>query len=199
MIRSEQPIGEVIESSTPQFSVACYQLHQAPPFGTLVRASRMDGGGWVYGLVYDVTTGSEPPGAQVTVRGRADLHDDAIYRAYPDLSEVMRTRFSALTVGFSDGGVIRQYLPPLPPPLHYSVYGCAPEEVRAFNDQLVYLGTILGNLHVPADELAAAAIRQARQSRPQDPDFALRAGRQLALLLKEEYDRLRGILGRIGV
>jgi len=49
----------------------------------------------------------------------------------------------------------------------------------------------------PADELAAASIRQARECRPLDPTFALRAGRQLALLLKEEYDRLRAILSRI--
>ncbi len=49
-----------------------------------------------------------------------------------------------------------------------------------------------------ADELAAACIRQARASRPTDAAYALRAGRQLALYLKEEYDRLRAILARIG-
>ena len=191
-------VGEVVESSTPQFMVACYQLNGAPAFGSLVKAPMPDQGGWVYGVVYDVATGSEPPGATVTVRGRADLRDEAIYNEYPDLKEIMRTRFSALTVGFAEGGAIRQYLPPLPPPLHYSVYACGDDDVRAFSEQLSYLRTILTNLQIPADELAAASIRQVRKSRPNDPTYTLRAGRQLALFLKEEYDRLRAILERIG-
>ena len=195
----DQPVGEVVESSTPQFAVACYQLFEAPAFGALVKATRMDRGGWVYGIVYDVATGSEPPGAQVTVRGRSDLRDAAIYTANPDLPEIMRTRFMALTVGFTDNSAIRQYLPPQPPPLHYSVYVCDPAEVCAFTERLDYLRTILINQQIPSDELAAAAIRQARQCRSNDPGFALRAGRQLAQSLKEEYDRLRAILARIGV
>ena len=199
MTASDQPVGEVVESSTPQFTVACYRLYEAPAFGALVRASLPGHGGWVYGVVYDVSTGSEPPGAMATVRGRVDLRDDAVYQAYPDLREIMRTRFMALAVGFVEAGAIRQYLPPQPPPLHYAAYVCDGDEVRGFTERLDYLRTILMDQHIPADELAAATIRQARESRPNDPTFALRAGRQLAGLLKEEYDRLRAILARIGV
>ena len=199
MMDSTQPIGEVVESSTPQVTVACHTLFEAPAFGALVKAAMRGQAGWVYALVYDVATGSEPPGATVTVRGSATLRDEAVYQAYPDLKEIMRTRFSALTVGFKGAGGIHQYLPPQPPPLHFSVYVCDDEEVRAFTEQLGYLRTILTNMEIPADELAAATIRQARLSRPTDPTYALRAGRQLALYLKEEYDRLRAILARIGV
>ncbi len=193
------PVGEVVESSTLQFTVACYNLYRAPSFGSLVKAALPGQGGWVYGVVYEVCTGSEPPGANVTVRGRTDLRDEAIYKANPDLSEIMRTRFAALTVGFVDGAVTRQYLPPQPPPLHYSVYTCDADEVCSFTEQLGYLRTILTNQQAPSDELAAASIRQARDSRPNDTTYALRAGRQLALFLKEEYDRLRAILAHIGV
>ena len=192
------PIGEVVESSTPQFSAATYQLYTAPAFGALVKAAMPGPGGWVYGVVYDVTTGSEPPGATVQVRGRGDLRDEAIYQANPDLPQIMRTCFTALTVGFADTGAIRQYLPPQPPPLHYSAYACDSDEVCLFTEQLGYLRTILTNLQMPADELAAASIRQACACRPHDPTYTLRAGRQLALFLKEEYDRLRAILARIG-
>lgn len=198
-MQNTAPIGEVVESSTTQFGVACHELYQAPAFGVLVKAALPAQTGWVYGVVYDVATGSEPPGAAVTVRGNAGLRDEAVYTAYPDLKEIMRTRFMALTVGFVDGGVIRHYLPPQPPPLHYSVYVCPDDDVCAFTEQLGYLRTILTNQQIPADELAAASIRQARSCHPLDPTYALRAGRQLALFLKEEYDRLRAILARIGV
>jgi hypothetical protein len=133
------------------------------------------------------------------VRARSDLRDGAIYKAYPDIQEIMRTRFQVLTVGFVERGAIRQYLPPQPPPLHYSVYECTLDEVRLFTEQLGYLRPILTNMLIPSDDLAAATIRQARDSRPGDGTYTLRAGRQLALLLKEEYDRLRAILARIGV
>ena len=198
MTQREQLVGEVIESSTPQFTVACYALYDAPDFGALVKATVRGHTGWVYGVIYDVTTGSEPPGAVVTVRGRADLRNEDIYRAYPDLSEIMRTRFAALSIGFSDGSAIHQFLPPQPPALHYAVYACDEGEVCAFTEQLDYLRTILVNRQIPADDLAAASIRQACACRQNDPLFRERAGRQLALLLKEEYDRLRAILARLG-
>lgn len=196
-MQTAEAVGEVVESGTLQFTVACYELYAAPAFGSLVKAARPDNGGWVYGLVFDVTTGSEPPGANVSVRGSSGLRDEAIYRAYPDLPEVMRTRFAALTVGFTDHGAVRQYLPPQPPRLHFSAHVCDTAEVCAFTDQLGYLRTILTNQGIPADELAAAALRQARACRSSDPTFALRAGRQLAQMLKEEYDRLRAILAHM--
>jgi hypothetical protein len=198
MTQSAQPVGEVVESSTPQFTVACYGLYQAPDFGALVKATTRGRNVWVYGVIYDVMTGSEPPGAVVTVRGRADLRNEDIYQAYPDLSEIMRTRFAALTVGFSDGDAVRQFLPPQPPALHYAVYACDEAEVCSFTERLDYLRTILVNRQIPSDDLAAASVRQAYACRQNDPLFRERAGRQLALLLKEEYDRLRAVLARLG-
>jgi len=50
---------------------------------------------------------------------------------------------------------------------------------------------------VPADELAAACLRQARTAQAHDPGFLLRAGRALALLLSDDYDRLQAILRSI--
>lgn len=33
-----EKIGEVIEASTTEFTAQCYELHQPPPFGSLVEA-----------------------------------------------------------------------------------------------------------------------------------------------------------------
>lgn len=198
MSEASRPIGEVVESSTQYFVVACYELYEGPAFGSLLKARCRDGAAEVYGIVFDVSTGSEPPGAHVQVRGSEGLRDHEIYDALPDLKEIMCTRVSVLTVGFRDGTGIRQYLPPQPPPLHYSAYACLAQEVGLFSEQLDYLRTILTAQHVPADELAAAAVRQACACRPGDPGYALRAGRQVALLLKDDYDRLRAILAHLG-
>jgi len=47
---------------------------------------------------------------------------------------------------------------------------------------------------VPADSLLAANVRLASHARSDDGTFAVRAGRELATLLKHDYPRLTSIL-----
>jgi hypothetical protein len=101
-------------------------------------------------------------------------------------------------VGFCDDGVLRHYLPPYPPPLHWSVYACPESQLAEFTHQLDYLRSVLTAPGAPADELAAANLRLTRQARSFEPSFALRAGRELARLLADDYGRLSSILRRVG-
>jgi hypothetical protein len=166
-----------------------------------VRAVTREEGHAVYGFVYEIRTGSREPGGRAVVRGRTysgrELYDDEIYHENPDLAEVLQTEFAALTVGFVEGGRIYQYLPPQPPPVHYSVYACTPAEQLAFSDCSDCFRTILFSPQLPNDELLAAAVRAAARARPDGRDYLVRAGRELASLLKDDYDRLTAILRRI--
>jgi hypothetical protein len=172
---------------------AC-ELEVAPPFGSLVRVEAPSGR--VYGLVSDIRTGGLEPGSQAIMRGRAGVRDAAIFQENPDLQSVLRTEFSVLLVGFREQERVRQYLPAYPPPLHWSVYVCEPVESAAFAEQLDYLQTVLGARDLPADELVAAHLRLMRAARSSEASFATRAGRELARLLKRDYDRLSAILRR---
>lgn len=196
-----QRIGEVIESSTTRFTAGAYELLEAPPFGALVRAVTRSEGAAVYGLVYEIRTGSKEPGGRAVVRGRTysgrELYDEEIYFENPDLAEVLQTEFSALTVGFAEGGRIFQYLPPQPPPVHYSVYECDAAELARFSEGCDFFRGVLFAAQAPSDELLAAAIRMAARARPDGRDYLVRAGRELAGLLKDDYDRLTAILRRI--
>ena len=190
-----EPIGEIVQTSTTRFTARALTLDQGPAFGSLVRATCPPG--QVYGLVYLVETGGLDSSAQPVQRGRAGLRDEAIYRENPDLAAVLRTDFTALIVGFAEGDVIRQYLPPHPPPLHWSVYLCGDAELAAFAEQLDFLRRVLDSHETPTDELLAASVRLARRARAADDSFALRAGQELARLLKGDYDRLNAILRRL--
>jgi hypothetical protein len=196
-----QRIGEVIESSTTRFTAGAYELLAAPPFGALVRAVTRSESVAVYGLVYEIRTGSKEPGGRAVVRGRTysgrELFDEEIYFENPDLAEVLQTEFSALTVGFTEGDRLYQYLPPQPPPVHYSVYECNAGELARFSEACDYFRGILFAAHAPSDELLAAAIRAAARARPDGRDYLVHAGRELASLLKDDYDRLAAILRRI--
>lgn len=197
-------IGEVIESTTTSFTAGAYELLAAPPFGALVRAQARTEGMAVYGLIYDIRTGSKEPGGRALVRGRTysgrELYDAEIYHEHPDLAEVLQTEFSAITVGFHEGARVRQYLPPQPPPVHYSVYECTDEELIGFSAATDFFRTLLFAYQIPSDELLAAVIRasaQARAASGGERDYLVYAGREVASLLKDDYDRLTAILRRI--
>jgi hypothetical protein len=85
-------------------------------------------------------------------------------------------------------------LPPSPPPLHWSVVECDPAEVAALTTRLDYLRTILAANEAPIDALLAANVRQAGAAHLDETSFRLRAGRELATLLKHDYPRLTAIL-----
>ncbi len=194
-------IAEVIESSTTRFTAGAYELLVAPPFGALVRAQTRVEGLAVYGLVYEIRTGSKEPGGRAVVRGRTytghELYDAEIYHEHPDLAEVLQTEFSAITVGFVANGQVYQYLPPHPPPVHYSVYECDQDELARFSMACDFFRAVLFAHQIPSDELLAATIRAAAQARTDSRAYLVHAGREVASLLKDDYDRLSAFLRRI--
>lgn len=196
-----QRIAEVIESSTTRFTAGAYELLTAPSFGGLVRAVSRTTDLAIYGLVYEIRTGSRDPGGRAVVRGRTysgrELFDAEIYFENPDLAEVLQTEFSALTVGFRESEQIYHYLPPQPPPVHYSVYPCEAAELERFSNDYDYFRSVLFAAQVPNDELLAAHIRAVARARADSRNYLVRAGRELAGLLKDDYDRLTALLRRI--
>jgi hypothetical protein len=192
-------IGEVIEASSTAWVTGAYQLLDAPPFGSLVRASCHAADLWIYGLVYDIRTGSREPGGRAMVRGGrrydgAEFYDHQIYSEHPDLAAVLQTEWSALVVGYERDGRIVHYLPPQPPTVHYSAYACDAATVRRFTAQCDFFRIVLNTSLVPAEDLLGTAIRQAAALHPDRRDYELCAGRELARMLRDNYDRLRTIV-----
>ena len=186
------PIGEVVETSVAQFTAQACRFGVAPPFGGFVRVDLPEC--TVYGVVHAIHSGSVDPGGRPVMRGRDGMRDGAIYAENPDLEQVLRTEFAALAIGFDEGGVLRPYLPTRPPPLHWSVHECSTPETVRLTESLDYFRFVLTAPQVPADALLAANIRLARRARGGDAGFAVRAGRELATLLKHDYPRLSAIL-----
>lgn len=195
-------IAEIIEASTQQVVAASYELLTAPAFGSLVRVHTSDTQVVVYAVVYDIRTQSREPGGRAIVRGKSytgqALYDDEIYRAHPDLREVLQTEFAAWVVGYRRGDAVMQRLPALPPPVHYTVAACDDAELRLFGAQFGYLRMIVQAAQLPSDELLAALIRQIAHAHGTDARaYVVRAGRELAVLLRDDFERLRQLLAQI--
>jgi hypothetical protein len=103
----------------------------------------------------------------------------------------------ALVVGYKEGDVLYQHLPPHPARIHSFVYLCQSDEVQNFSQNPGFLNIIINAAPVPADELITAVLRQMSRSYEDPYPFLITAGKELAALLSNQYDRLRVLLGRL--
>jgi len=187
-------IGEIIEASTGEFVAQCYELHQPPPFGSLVMTK--EGEVEIYGVVSGAATTSIEPGRRPIARGSEEVDEEAIYRSSPQLAKLLRTDFSAMIVGHRENERLHHYLPPRPARIHSFVYLCDLEAVALFSQSLDFL-SILVSAQGQADELIAASLRHAAAAHQVPRDFLIKAGKELAVLLGGETNRLNNILRRI--
>ncbi len=189
-------VGEVIEASTTDFVAQCYELYQSPSLGSLVKT--IDESVELYGIVYYATTASLEPGRRPIARGKDEASEEEIYRSSPQLLKLLRTEFSALVVGYRENEKLYRYLSPKPARIHGFVYLCPPDEVREFSQSFSFLN-ILINTHLPvsAEELAAASLRQMSQVYEDPHTFLVAAGKELAILVSGDFNRLKSILGKI--
>lgn len=194
VIDAQARVGEVVEASTVEFAAQCYRLDGAPAFGTLVRTG--EGDLEIYAVVARVETGSIDAGRRVAPRGESERDEESLFANNPEIAALLRTELTALIVGYrtADGRTL-QRLPPHPPRLHGFVRRCDDLEVRAFAEQLDFLGTLASTTaRVPVDELIGATLRHIVAARGGGNDYLVAAGKRLSGLVGNDVRRLSTIL-----
>jgi hypothetical protein len=190
-------IAEVIEASTTEFVAQCYELYGLPPLGALVKTG--DAATESYGVVYNATTSSVEPGRRPIARGKDEPSEQTIYSSNPQLAKLLRSEFDAVIVGHRQADVVYHHLPSAPAHIHGFVHLCPPEEVKAFSQSLAFLNMLLNaRLQVSMEEVTGAALRHMSQAHEDPRRFLVAAGKELAVLLGNDYSRLRTTLARIG-
>lgn len=184
-------VGEVIESSTVEFTVQCWELHTSPSFGSFVI---VDSTPPIIGIVFNVSTRSIEPNRRPMAYGK---REEELMMEQPQIFELLKTEFEALVLGYSNGLIPRQMLPPHPPRIHSFVRSCSPSEAREFTNGWDFLRSILYITKVPPDELAIAAIRSAYEAHNQEMGYLVQTGKELSRLVRGDYDRLSSILRRV--
>jgi len=195
--------GEVVATTTTEFEAQAVELHRAPPLGALVSV-RLDDGCRVFGVVAGAYTEGLDTGARPVPRATDARQDADVYRDNPDLAHVLRTCFRCLVVGFHDGERVRHYLPAAPAPIHYSVAVCERADIQAFTTAFAYFPLLVNARNVAVEEVLAAHVRfvaagrgDQRNSDESGDQMRVRAGREIAALLRDDHARLRTILDRI--
>lgn len=203
-------IGEVIETATNEYLAQCLEPEKLsfpsiPPFGSWVKAVDAESDNTILGVVTYATTSP----IDSVHRARAlGLSLDQLKEQQPQIFAMLKTEFKVTIVGFEKYRVssgqngnknidIYQYFPPRPPQIHQSVFQCEAEEVIRFSKKLDFLRILLQSGHTAVEPLIAAVVREVYFHRQADRDWLILVGRQLSILLKDDYDRLSYILSQI--
>ena len=198
---SETPsvVGRVICSSTTGFTIGCQRLEsELPVFGSFVKV-RVREDTEIYGLIYNVAVDGDQLVRQLAVHaglGEEEVRDQRENRQIP-------IEVNVLAIGYKREEVIYQHLPPQPPLTLNTIYTCTAEEIRDFSARFDYFRTVLeAPKGIPADELLAASLRLAAESRGGGEEgrrFLVEAGREVARLLNDDPVRLTAILRRLSI
>lgn len=188
----EQRVGEVIEARVGDFLAQCYQLHQSPPLGSLVKTVGEETE--IYAAVAGATTESLDPGRRPLARGRDEESEEDLFRHHPQLAKLFRTFFQARVLGHGLKGRLYHRLPPRPARIHSFVYLCPPEEVRGFTSALDFLNLLLLSRNPLDDEVAAAFLRSSSQAHPDPTAFLVQAGKRILVTLGGDLPRLSALL-----
>lgn len=191
----DRPLGEVVASSIASFTAQCHELGAAPDLGTLVTTS--EGGVHIYAVVCNAATASIDPGRRAIALGAGESEEEAVYRAHPELDQLLRTDFDALVVGCRVDGRLREYLPPRPARMHAFVGAASDDEVRELTGPLLFLHFLVNSPVPTADSALTACLRQAGALYKDPEEFRVRAGKVLAELLGRDLPRLNVLLRQL--
>ena len=185
-------IGEIIETTSVAFVADSLELNRPPALGSLVTVHLSNQPStFVFAVVTHGQTTGLDPSRHALRRSTEEVFDAAVYKHNPELDHVLRTEFGAALVGLSVDGLIRQHLPPQPPPLHYSVHSASAEEVNLFTTRLSYFRLLLLSMGpVPSQQVLAAHVREIYSQKGNDLQWLNAAGREVAILLQDDHEAL---------
>ncbi|MEM1370139.1 MAG: HAS-barrel domain-containing protein [Cyanobacteria bacterium P01_H01_bin.15] len=193
-------IGEVIETATTEFVAQCLEpetldFPAMPPFGSWVKAQDEESGNLILAVVTYVTT---CPIDSVHRARALGMSLEELREQQPQIFAMLKTEFRSAIAGFIDSQQKPfQYLPPRPPQIHQAVHKCTAEEVLSFTTEFDFLRMLLQVSDVPTEALVGSVLRDIYQLRKCDRSWLVAAGRALSLLMRDNYDGLKYILGQI--
>ncbi len=191
---NKMKVAEVVEATTSEFVAQCYEVNQPPALGSLLRVK--NGEIDIFAVVKSATTAGIETGRYPLARGKDLAEEGEIFKANPQLLQLLRTLITAQVIGYRQNAVIYQRFPPYPSRLHSFVFLCENDERQEFAGNYDFLNLLL-SFDSSQDQVAAACLRHLARAHINPDAFLLGAGKRLAQSLGREVDRLNYLLRSI--
>lgn len=186
-----EPLGELVFTSTTEITGQSLQDNPPFSFGAFVTAGKENR---CAGVVYNVETTSIDPNRRPSALG---LSEDDYARNYPQYKMLLRSQFQAVLIGTFEGDTFRYGFPATPPTLHAQVHGCTPDEIREIGRDLGVLRLLFASGKSSPEELLLCACQRILDACGRDRDTAVRLGKALSDLYRDDYDTLRRCIHRL--
>lgn len=183
----------VVEAGLRVFQCA-YERYVEEPFALGKMVAVREGPWAILGVVADAVSGPEDPTRPLQVRGAPGQTAADVMAENPEIRLLLRTRVTVVSCGHFEGEVARALLPPTPPPLLARVEPATPEETVRIAADGAFIALLVGSPECDDPVIAAAIRAAARAFGPDAHEFTVRAGKELARLLKAEPSRLTSII-----
>jgi len=184
-------LGEIIYTSTTEIVGQCVRNQPSPAYGAFIRAGRENA---CIGVVYNIETASIDPHRRPSALG---VPEDQLQQLYPQLAGLLRSEFQALLIGSLNEIRFQFGLPAIPPPLHAETRECGDEEVRRIGGDLGFLRLLYSSGKSSAEELLVSACRRLLSAYSWERSCAVRIGKAVSELFRDDYDSLRRIAARL--
>ena len=181
----------IVEASL-RVCLAAYAEYTPEPYllGQLVAVRE---GRWTtYAVVADAKSGPEDPSRPLQAHGGTETARE-IFAEHPHIQPLLRTHLTLVSCGHASGVAFRPVVPPSPPPLLAIVEACGAEEVVRATGDAGFLAMLVASPECD-DAVLTAAIRSAADSAEDRRGYIVKAGKELARLLRAEPSRLTTIL-----
>jgi hypothetical protein len=191
-------IGRVTRSSTRGFVGAIKAPEpQLPIFGRFCKAAAQLGNSNVLGVIYNISIEDDELTRQIAAAEQPtleELADQQFVRQIP-------VEFEALSIGYQIGEAYFYTLPPQPPLALATIQSLEKDEIESFTRRFEFIPRIMSASTLPVDELLAATLRIAAESRGgiEGERFLLNAGRYCAKLLSQDLARMDSFLRSISM
>ena len=196
-----QAIAEVVSSSVT--SVVAQSLTRDDElslsdnrarFGSFVKIASGSDDLEIFAVIHDVVTGPIDGVHRTSAFG---LNREQLRQEQPQIFALLRTDLHAAIIGYKQRTKAYQHLPPRPPEVHDFVYVADKKDIEAMTADFEFLRLLAAVPTVPADELLAAAVREAYSAQGQQKTFLIKAGQALSQLFRSDYERLVSVLKKI--
>ena len=186
-------VARVVRADVRTFDCA-YAAYVREPLRLGQMVAAREGPFAVLGVVAGSESGPEDPSRPLRPRGAPGVTAAEVMADNPELALLIRTQLTVVACGHVEGETMRATPPPAPPPLLAEVYAATDDEIVRIADDGAFLAPLIA-ARAADDAVIAAALRHAASAFGGGAHaFTVRAGKELARLLKAEPSRLTSIL-----
>lgn len=192
-MKTNNPFGEVIESSLEIFTGKTWIWDNYPSFGSLVTIKKNDQK--IYAIIYQVQTGSDDVARKPFAYQKTE---EELKRDQPQIFEFLETSFNCILVGYKENDKIFYQIPAEPVKIHSFILNANHDEYMDFFKDSQFLYSIFSheNKLQNIDELLLAIFKNLKKIKDFTQDDILNFSQNYSLLTGNDYKRLKLFITR---